>query len=183
MKISFMIILYILISCTDTNKMLYTNSYNYLLENKVSQIRQFAEEESNSDLDEQVSVIVSNEIVHLEAVFFESKSEELAHWKVFEGKRSIKDFLWNLDTESSFDSFISDNEIVKTKSENSNLILFFSKMNQNLLVAELIWTPEQVNSNTEYEEVAMFGRSLRFLFEISDSNEVINVINMEIHHN
>ena len=50
-------------------------------------------------------------------------------------------------------------------------------------MAELVWTPEQVTSNTKYKEVAMFGRSLRFLFEISDSNEVKNITSMEIHHN
>ena len=128
MKISFTIILYILISCIGTNEMLYKNSYNYLLENEMNEIQQFVEEESSLDSDEHIDLVVSNEIVDLEAIFFESKSNELLQWEVFEGITNVKNFLWDFDSENSFDSFTSESELVETKNKKFKLnIVFFQK--------------------------------------------------------
>ena len=170
-------------ACASTNEMTYINSYNYLLKNKMSEIRQFVEEESGSSMEAPIDIIVSREIVHLESIFFENKSNELLQWETFKDVTNVKSFLWGLDSESSFNSFTSETELVQTNAKSSNLILFFSKMEKGLLLAELVWVPELVTDNANYKEVAMFGRSLRFLFEFSGSDEVKNLISMEIHHN
>jgi len=183
MKISLIIIFCIIILCVSTNENEYVSSYNYLLANTKTEIQHFANEEGTKNIELPIDIVVSREIISLEAIFFESKSNELIKWDTFKDVKNVKKFLFDLDSENSFDSYISENELVQNDVKSSNLIMFFSIKNKGLLLAELIWTKDHVDSNTNYNKVAMFGRSLRFLFEISETNEVKNVICIEVFHN
>lgn len=164
-----------LATCSPENKV-YDNAYNYLITEKQEEITQFYREEIGK-----VIPSVSNEIVYQEIAFFNFKLKELSSWDLFEEVDDVESYLWNYDSKYTFDNFMAEEKLVRNENSLPRLIIYFSKVNENLLVADLVYTSD--SNENKYENTAKFGRSKLYLFEVNSFSEIINAVSMDIHHN
>ncbi|PWG77977.1 hypothetical protein [Pararcticibacter amylolyticus] len=153
-----------LYACAVNNRRLTTSSryesaYNYII--------------NDSDIKGK-SVNIADSVVYIDmSIFFEELSEEC--------NLSRDSMLRNLDSLDNVRYFAPVKhklEIEKTRNVSSNVILYFSKVYDNLLIAELL------NGTGRYAKDRLFQTSTRYLFVFDDkSDQIKRVYKKEVQYN
>jgi hypothetical protein len=133
------------------------------------------------------NIEISKSVVYLEYVYFaeEILKDRLGYKQIdlnlnYEALEVVSDSLDKVDNERVFEKYNLDELGRISETRNGSSILFFSKLHNNTLAAELLINRHK---KKEFSSLTFLNTGLRFLFVFSSNGEIEKVYTTEISYN
>ncbi len=166
MKLTKLILAFILVLNNSVYGQIYSRAFTYIkFSSHYLKTRSLLENK-----DEPICIKVVNETIPLELSSF---VEELKSSYILDSLVKIKKDLNDLDLENYFEPFENYKYVENANSCLENCYLFFSKINNNFLMGDLFFNIK--NNNSKYKNLIVFGSCYRFLFQLDNRGEIVEI--------